>query len=202
MQQRTASTRRPTDPAIRIRGLVKEYGGPGGVRAVDDIDLDVGADEIFGLLGPNGAGKSTTIGVCTTRVVATSGTARVHGIDVREDPARVKRAIGVVTQQNTLDRSCTVFENVYFHVRYFGMARAAARLRAEEVLSQFRLDDRAGSMPDELSGGMAQRLQLARAVSHGPKVLFLDEPTAGLDRRAGSRSGRSCAGSARATPPC
>ncbi|MFZ1864756.1 MAG: ABC transporter ATP-binding protein [Polyangiales bacterium] len=168
-------------PAIRVAGLVKDYGGPAAVRAVDGIDLEVGQGEIFGLLGPNGAGKTTTIGVCTTRVIATSGEASVAGIDVKSDPALAKRFIGVVTQYNTLDRSCSVFENLYFHARYFGLPRRKARTQADDLLTRFRLGDRAQSMPDELSGGMAQRLQVARAISHGPKVLFLDEPTAGLD---------------------
>lgn len=167
--------------AIRILGLVKDYGGPSGVRAVDGIDLEVEQGEIFGLLGPNGAGKTTTIGVCTTRVVATAGRAHVAGVDVARDPALAKRFIGVVTQYNTLDRSCSVFENLYFHARYFGLPRAKARHVAEGLLSRFHLADRSESMPDELSGGMAQRLQVARAISHGPAVLFLDEPTAGLD---------------------
>jgi ABC-2 type transport system ATP-binding protein len=168
-------------PAIRVVALVKDYGGPTGVRAVDSIDLEVGQAEIFGLLGPNGAGKTTTIGICTTRVIATSGDAYVAGIDVRADPALAKRFIGVVTQYNTLDRSCSVFENLYFHARYFGLPRRKARKQADLLLERFHLKDRARSMPDELSGGMAQRLQVARAISHGPKVLFLDEPTAGLD---------------------
>ena len=169
------------DAAIRIDGLVKHYGGPDGIRAVDGIDLDVGRAEIFGLLGPNGAGKTTTIGVCTTRVFATAGRVLVHGVDVDTDPALAKRFIGVVTQYNTLDRSCTAWENLYFHARYFGLPRSAARRRADELLERFRLADRRDAMPDELSGGMAQRLQVARAISHGPAVLFLDEPTAGLD---------------------
>ncbi len=171
----------PDDLAIWIRGLTKKYGGPSGALAVDGIDLDVRSGEIFGLLGPNGAGKTTTIGVCTTRVLASSGRVLVEGIDVRSDPALAKRYIGVVTQYNTLDRSCSVLENLYFHARYFGLPREESRRQAESLLTRFQLGDRASSMPDELSGGMAQRLQVARAVSHRPRVLFLDEPTAGLD---------------------
>jgi len=168
------------EPAILIEALVKRYGAS-DVPAVDGIDLEVRGGEIFGLLGPNGAGKTTTIGVCTTRVIATSGRVRVVGLDVAADPAGVKRFIGVVTQYSTLDRSLTALENLYFHARYFGAGRREARRRAETLLGRFRLADSAGRMPNELSGGMAQRLQIARAIGHGPLVLFLDEPTAGLD---------------------
>jgi ABC-2 type transport system ATP-binding protein len=168
------------DPVIRVDRLVKRYPGSGRL-AVDRVDLAVRRGEIFGLLGPNGAGKSTTVGVCTTRILPSGGTVRVDGVDVVLDPALAKRSIGVVTQFNTLDRSCTVRENLYFHARYFAASRAAARARADELLARFQLADRAASMPDELSGGMAQRLQLARAIAHEPRVLFLDEPTAGLD---------------------
>jgi len=165
---------------IRVEGLVKRYAGS-ELFAVDGVDLEVRKGEIFGLLGPNGAGKSTTVGVCTTRILPTSGTIFVDGVDVVADPALAKRSIGVVTQFNTLDRSCTLRENIYFHARYFTSSRAAAAERADELLARFQLDNRAESMPDELSGGMAQRLQLARAIAHRPRVLFLDEPTAGLD---------------------
>ncbi len=169
------------DPVVEIRGLVKRYGPAGRPNAVDGINLTVGRGELFGLLGPNGAGKTTTIGVATTRVQPTSGTALVGGIDVTVDPSAVKRMIGVVTQSNTLDRSCTAFENLYYHCRYFGMGAGDARARSRELLERFRLTDRADAMVMRLSGGMAQRLQLARAVAHRPAVLFLDEPTAGLD---------------------
>ncbi len=167
--------------AIRLEDLVKVYQGDPPVRAVDGIDLEVRQGEVFGLLGPNGAGKTTTVGMCTTRVIPNSGRVWVAGIDVLADPARVKRLIGVVTQFNTLDRSCSVRENLYFHCRYFGMGHAPARARADELLAQFRLAERARAMPEELSGGMAQRLQVARAIAHYPRLLFLDEPTAGLD---------------------
>ncbi len=168
------------EPTILIESLVKRYPNS-SVKAVDGIDLDVHHGEIFGLLGPNGAGKTTTIGVCTTRVIATSGRVRVVGIDVGGDPARVKQFIGVVTQYSTLDRSLTALENLIFHARYFGAGARDAKRRAEILLERFRLKDASMRLPDELSGGMAQRLQIARAIGHGPKVLFLDEPTAGLD---------------------
>jgi ABC-2 type transport system ATP-binding protein len=169
-----------SEPAILIEKLVKRYGAS-DVPAVDGIDMEVRCGEIFGLLGPNGAGKTTTIGICTTRVLATSGRVQVVGLDVAADPARVKRFIGVVTQYSTLDRSLTTFENLFYHARYFGTPRQEARGRAEALLTRFQLADAAQRMPDHLSGGMAQRLQIARAIGHGPQVLFLDEPTAGLD---------------------
>jgi ABC-2 type transport system ATP-binding protein len=137
--------------------------------------------KVFGLLGPNGAGKTTTVGMLTTRVVPTSGRAWVGEIDVVAHPAAARQLIGVVPQTNTLDRSLDVFENLYFHGRYFGMGAREARRRTGELLERFRLADRARAEVDALSGGMAQRLMVARAVMHEPRVLFLDEPTAGLD---------------------
>jgi ABC-2 type transport system ATP-binding protein len=166
-------------PAIVTRGLTKVY--PGDVRAVDALDLTVARGEIFGLLGPNGAGKTTTAGMLTTRVIPTSGTAEVGGVDVVASPAAAKRLIGVVPQSNTLDRSLTVWENLYFHGRFFGMGARAAKAEATRLLGQFRLAERADAPVMALSGGMAQRLMVARAVMHRPSVLFLDEPTAGLD---------------------
>src|SRR5213078_215552 len=145
------------------------------------LNLEVYAGEIFGLLGPNGAGKTTTVGMLTTRVIPTSGRATVAGIDVLDHPALVKQTMGVVPQENTLDRSLNVFENLYFHGRYFGMSGGEAKRRANLILAQFRLEDRAGAEVAALSGGMAQRLMVARSVMHRPAILFLDEPTAGLD---------------------
>ena len=168
-----------TDPVVLTRGLTKVY--PGGVTAVDDLNLSVGRGEIFGLLGPNGAGKTTTAGMLTTRVVPTAGQALVGGVDVWRDPARAKQLIGVVPQSNTLDRALTVRENLEFHGRFFGMGARASRREADRLLEQFRLRERASAPVLALSGGMAQRLMAARAVMHRPAVLFLDEPTAGLD---------------------
>jgi ABC-2 type transport system ATP-binding protein len=149
--------------------------------AVDHLDLDVKTGEIFGLLGPNGAGKTTTAGILTTRVVPTSGRAFVGGVDVAEHPALAKQLSGIVSQQNTLDRQLTVWENLYFHGRLFGMGAANSRRIATELLEQFQLDRWAKASVYALSGGMAQRLMVARAIFHRPAVLFLDEPTAGLD---------------------
>jgi ABC-2 type transport system ATP-binding protein len=167
------------DTVIRTEGLTKVY--PGDVLAVDRLDLAVQRGEIFGLLGPNGAGKSTTAGMLTTRVIPTSGRATVAGIDVVAHPAQAKRVIGVVPQTNTLDRSLTVFENLYFHGRFFGMPAKASRAVAQELIDRIKLNRFATAPVFALSGGMAQRLMVARAIMHRPAILFLDEPTAGLD---------------------
>jgi ABC-2 type transport system ATP-binding protein len=170
-----------SETIVEIRGLRKVYASKTPVTAVDGIDLNVSAGLIYGLLGPNGAGKTTTISIATTRAIPTAGSVKIAGVDVVALPALARRSIGVVPQYNTLDRSCTVAENVYFHCLYFGMSKAEARTRTAELLAQFRLSDRAGQYPNSLSGGLAQRLQIARAIAHRPKVLFLDEPSAGLD---------------------
>jgi ABC-2 type transport system ATP-binding protein len=168
------------DAVIRTRGLTKVFAA-GNVKAVDHLDLAVHPGEIFGLLGPNGAGKTTTVGMLTTRIIPTEGRAFVGGVDVVEHPAVAKQAIGVVPQTNTLDRSLSVWENLYFHGRYFGMGARDARATADRLLEQFRLADRGKAEVMALSGGMAQRLMVARSIVHGPTILFLDEPTAGLD---------------------
>ena len=166
---------------VEIEGLKKIYEGKRQVVAVDGIDLGVRPGEIYGLLGPNGAGKTTTISVCTTRALPTSGTVRINGIDVVKSAAFARTCIGVVPQYNTLDRACTVFENIHFHCLYFGFSSAEATARANELLGQFHLTERVKAYPAQLSGGLAQRVQIARAIAHRPKVLFLDEPSAGLD---------------------
>lgn len=165
--------------AILTQGLTKVH--PGGVVAVDGLDLSVRRGEIFGLLGPNGAGKTTTVGMLTTRIVPTAGRALVGGVDVVAQPARARQVFGVVSQGNTLDRSLTVRENLYFHGRYVGMSPRAARCAADRWLEAFRLAHKGGAQVEALSGGMARRLMLARAMLHRPAVVFLDEPTAGLD---------------------
>ncbi len=167
---------------VEVRSLAKVYPGkPDPVIAVAGIDLQVEQGEIFGLLGPNGAGKTTTISICTTRALPTSGTVTLAGVDVVRHPAKARIHMGVVPQYNTLDRSLTIFENLFFHCRYFGMGSAAARDRANQLLGQFQLGERGKSFPSQLSGGMQQRVQIARAIAHHPAVLFLDEPSAGLD---------------------
>ena len=162
------------------RALTKVYPGT-DFAAVDRLDLEVAAGEIFGLLGPNGAGKTTTAGMLTTRVVPTSGQALIGGVDVARHPALAKQLSGIVSQQNTLDRQLTVWENLYFHGRLFGVGARASRAQADELLEQFQLTRWAKASVYALSGGMAQRLMVARAILHRPAVLFLDEPTAGLD---------------------
>jgi len=168
-----------TDDVIRAIGLSKTY--PPDVHAVEDLNLTVHRGEIFGLLGPNGAGKSTTAGMLTTRVIPTAGRAVVAGIDVVAQPARAKRFIGVVPQSNTLDRSLTVFENLYFHGLFFGMSAQQSKTEAAALIDRIKINRFANASVMALSGGMAQRLMLARAVMHRPAVLFLDEPTSGLD---------------------
>jgi daunorubicin resistance ABC transporter ATP-binding subunit len=168
--------------AIRTEGLRKTYkSSRGDVEAVRGIDLDVPQGEFFGLLGPNGAGKSTTIGMLTTLVAPTGGRAWVAGHDVVKNPVAVKRRIGVVTQNNTLDMQLTVQENLEFRSRFFGLSLGAASKRAVQLIDAFGLSDRRKAMADQLSGGQARRLMIARALVHQPDVLFLDEPTAGLD---------------------
>lgn len=173
---------RPLDgTAVAIQDLTKKYTRNGGVTAVDGMSLTIDAGETFGLLGPNGAGKTTTVNVCTTRTPPTSGWVRVAGRDVRTEAIWVRAAIGVVTQFNTLDRSCSVENNLYFHCRFFGMGHRLSRARTVELLEMFGLTPKAAARPAWLSGGMVQRLQIARAIAHRPRILFLDEPTAGLD---------------------
>ena len=170
----------PQEVAIEVRDLVKRY-PKASVNAVDGISFSVRRGEIFGLLGPNGAGKTTTIGVLTTGVRQTSGAARVAGIDVVGDPMSVKQRIAVVPQQSNLDRSLRAREILTFHASYHGMSRAERNARANALLEELGLGDRAKESVARYSGGMAQRLMLARALMHSPDVLFLDEPTNSLD---------------------
>jgi ABC-2 type transport system ATP-binding protein len=179
IDERIATLTETTGAVIRTEGLTKVY--PGNIRAVIDLNLDVSEGEIFGLLGPNGAGKTTTVGMLTTRVIPTQGRASLAGVDVVAHPSEAKRLIGVVSQTNTLDRSLSVWENLYYHGRYFGMGAKASKGVATDLLEVFRLSDRAKANVATLSGGMAQRLMVARSIVHRPRILFLDEPTSGLD---------------------
>src|SRR5277367_5162937 len=170
----------PRREVIRTVELTKIDPGT-DFAAVDALDLSVYSGEIFGLLGPNGAGKTTTAGMLTTRVVPTGGKAYLAGVDVGAQPALAKQLSGIVSQQNTLDRQLTVWENLYFHGRLFGIGAKESRKTADALLARFQLTKWSQASVYALSGGMAQRLMVARAIFHRPSVLFLDEPTAGLD---------------------
>src|SRR5712692_1004636 len=151
------------------------------VVALDGLTLGVQPGEIFGLLGPNGAGKSTTVGILTTRVKPTAGHAWVGDFNVWARRVDVKRLIGVVPQRPNLDFNLTAREILTFHGAYFGLPAAERNQRADALLERFKLTDRAHNLPHGFSGGMMQRLSIARAMMHDPQVLFLDEPSAGLD---------------------
>jgi ABC-2 type transport system ATP-binding protein len=163
---------------IQATGLVKRYGE---VEAVRGIDLEVRAGEIFGFLGPNGAGKSTTISILCTLVSPTAGSARVAGIDVAQDSAGVRQRIGLVFQDPSLDDQLTGRENLEFHAFIYSVPAADRRRRIDEMLALVQLTDRARSQVKTYSGGMKRRLEIARGMLHQPQVLFLDEPTLGLD---------------------
>jgi len=167
-------------PAIEVRDLVKRY-QKAKTNAVDGVSFQVRRGEIFGLLGPNGAGKTTTIGVLITSVVPTSGSCAVMGIDVARDPIAVKQRIAVVPQQSNLDRSLRVREILTFHAAYHSVGRKEREERADKLLAELGLADRKNDKVSRFSGGMAQRLMIARALMHSPDVLFLDEPTNNLD---------------------
>ncbi|MQA86934.1 MAG: ATP-binding cassette domain-containing protein [Streptosporangiales bacterium] len=168
--------------AIRTVELSKTYSSPEGkVPAVEGLTLEVASGEFFGLLGPNGAGKSTTVGMLTTLVRPSAGRAEVAGIDVSHRPVQVRRNIGVASQADSLDRKLSVADNLEFRGRFLGMTRRVARRRAEALLETFSLVERRNARAHELSGGQVKRLIIARALMHRPQVLFLDEPTAGID---------------------
>ena len=166
------------DPVIQAAGLEKRYGE---LEAVRGIDLEVQTGEIFGFLGPNGAGKSTTISILCTLLRPTAGTARVAGIDVVHDPAGVRQRIGLVFQDPSLDDQLTGRENLEFHAFIYSVPAAERRKRIDEMLALLQLTDRASSQVRTYSGGMKRRLEIARGMLHQPQVLFLDEPTLGLD---------------------
>jgi len=171
----------PRAPGSRFR---KRAQPSPGVLALEGLDLRVEPGEFFGLLGPNGAGKTTTIGILTRRVRATAGEARVDGVEVSARPVEVRRRIGVVPQRPNPDRGLNVVENLLFHAAYFGIPRAAALPRAQGLMERLGFADKAQARTDALSGGQQQRLMIARALIHEPRVLFLDEPTVGLDPAA------------------
>jgi ABC-2 type transport system ATP-binding protein len=166
------------ETVIQADGLVKKYGD---LEAVRGIDLEVHSGEIFGFLGPNGAGKSTTISMLCTLLVPTAGTARVAGIDVTKDPAAVRQRIGLVFQDPSLDDQLTGRENLEFHAFIYSVPAAERRKRIDEMLELLQLSDRAASQVRTYSGGMKRRLEIARGMLHQPQILFLDEPTLGLD---------------------
>jgi ABC-2 type transport system ATP-binding protein len=170
-----------TTPIIEAHQLAKTYAG--GVEAVRGIDFEVAAGEVFGLLGPNGAGKSTTVGMFATTIVPTSGTARLAGHDVAADPIAARRASAVVFQDAVVDRPLSGRRNLEIHARLWGLDRAAARRRITSVVGAFGLDDLIDRPVETYSGGQRRRLEVARALISEPQVLFLDEPTVGLDPR-------------------
>ena len=171
-----------SNPIIEVKNLKKTYKTRNGrkIEAVNDVSFEVRKGEVFGLLGPNGAGKTTTIGMLTTRVTITGGEARIDGTSTKKK-VPLKRKIAVVPQNITLDRSLTARENLIFHAKYFGITKNIRESKADELLDWLNLKERQNDFVRSFSGGMAQRLMIARSLMHEPKVLFLDEATLGLD---------------------
>ncbi len=181
----TASTERaaPAEfaqpvPVVEVQELVKRFDQ---VPAVNGVSFSVGPGEAFGFLGPNGAGKSTTISILCTLLAPTSGTASVAGFDVARDPLRVRRRIGLVFQDPTLDEYLTAEENLRFHAQLYRVPRSQIAARLDAVLEMVELTERRTGLVRTFSGGMKRRLEIARGLMHSPEVLFLDEPTVGLD---------------------
>nr|WP_240107312.1 ATP-binding cassette domain-containing protein [Streptomyces sp. MUM 203J] len=181
-----ARAAQPPRYAIRTRGLVKSYAGPDGstTHAVRGLDLDVLQGESFAFLGPNGAGKSTTLALLCALARPTAGQATVAGADVLTEAAQVRRLVGMLFQHSALDPDLTAEQNLHIHARLYGLRRRHARLRTTETLEMVGLTDRRRSPVRALSGGMRRRLELARGLLHAPRILFLDEPTTGLDPHA------------------
>ena len=181
----TTTAQKPLDraaPAIEVRDLVKVYGGK--VRALDGLSFTVEAGTVFALLGPNGAGKSTTIKILNTLSSSDSGSARVAGFDVLKEPGRVRRAIGCVAQKSGIDLEATGRENLTLQGRIYGLRGQELKDRVGELLKRFRLAEAADSVARTYSGGMQRKLDIAMGLVHSPRVLFLDEPTTGLDPEA------------------
>ena len=165
-------------PIIKVDHLVKKYGN---ITAVDDISFDVDEGTIFGFLGPNGAGKTTTINILCTLLSPTSGNASIAGHDCMREPSEVRKAIGIVFQDSTLDKDLTAYENLMFHARLYNVPKSEMKERIHEALMFVDLNDRKDDLVKKFSGGMKRRLEVARGLIHRPRVLFLDEPTLGLD---------------------
>ncbi|MBI5455301.1 MAG: ATP-binding cassette domain-containing protein, partial [Deltaproteobacteria bacterium] len=165
-------------PIIEVKDLVKRYNGNEAVRGVS---FEVNEGETFGFLGPNGAGKTTTINILCTLLGFDEGVALVNGFDCRKEPGKVRSSIGLVFQEITLDNDLTAYENLKFHCYMYNMEKRLAEERIDEILSVVGLSDRRGDLVKKFSGGMKRRLEIARGLLHRPKVLFLDEPTLGLD---------------------
>ena len=169
---------------IEILDLTKEYSGN---KVVDGLDLRVEDGELFGFLGPNGAGKTTTIRILTTLTKPTSGHALINGFDVMKEPIRVKSQFGIVQQHLSLNRELTVRENLELHARLHHLSRVERKKRIDELLEYVDMTDDADQLIDKISGGMKRRTMIARALIHRPKLLFLDEPTVGLDAQTRRR---------------
>lgn len=169
------------DAAVQIINLTKRFGN---LVAVDGINLDIQPDEIFGLLGPNGSGKTTLIRMLTTVLQPTEGTAKVAGYDIRRNPVEVRESIGVVSQAMTLDIELTAWENMDLYAKYYNVPREIRKARIKELLGVVGLVERSNFTVASFSGGMKRRLELVRSLVHHPKILFLDEPTTGLDPQA------------------
>jgi len=173
----------PVQPAVLTQDITKRFGD---LTAVNKINLSINAREIFGLIGPNGAGKTTLVRMLTTVIPPTDGTAIISGFDIRQDPDGVRRNIGVVAQASTLDVELTAWENMNIYAKYYDVPAETRKERIKELLDVVGLADRANFTVGSYSGGMKRRLELVRSLIHRPRVLFLDEPTTGLDPQARS----------------